>query len=150
VRVIVDANIVFSAILNTNSKIADLQVNSKETFDFLAPDYLQTELRKYHSKISMISKLTIKEIESVEYKITKPITFMSGIHIPESEWIQAEDLTKDVDDKDIPYVAFSLFYKCKIWSGDKVLRKGLENKGFKNIITTEELFELRQSKGKIK
>lgn len=28
-RIIVDANIVFSAILNTNSKIADLLLNSK-------------------------------------------------------------------------------------------------------------------------
>jgi predicted nucleic acid-binding protein len=150
VRIIVDANVVFSAILNTNSRIADLLLNSKGTFDFLAPDYLQTELRKYHRKISMISKMTIKEIEIVEYKVTKPITFMSGFHIPETKWIHAEDLAKDIDDKDIPYVAFSLFYKCKIWSGDKVLRKGLENKGFKTIISTEELFELREAKGKIK
>jgi predicted nucleic acid-binding protein len=150
VRIIVDANIVFSAILNTNSKIADLLLNSKGTFDFLAPDYLQTELRKYHSKISMISKMSIKEIEIVEYKTTRPIKFMSGIHIPSTKWIQAENLVKDVDDKDIPYVAFSLFYKCRIWSGDKVLRKGLEKKGFKNIISTEELFKLREDKSKSK
>jgi predicted nucleic acid-binding protein len=150
VRIIVDANIVFSAILNTNSKIADLLLNSKGTFDFIAPDYLQTELRKYHSKISMISKMSIKEIEIVEFKIAKPITFMSGIHIPEVKWIQAEYLAKDIDDKDIPYVAFSLFYKCKIWSGDKVLRNGLEHKGFKKIISTEELFDLRENKSKVK
>ncbi len=148
-RIIVDANIVFSAILNTNSKIADLLLNSKGTFDFLAPDYLQTELRKYHSKISKLSKLTIIEIEIVENKISKPIIFMSGIHIPETKWISAENLVKDIDSKDTPYVAFSLFYKCKIWSGDKVLRKGLENKGFKNVISTEELFDIRESKRKV-
>lgn len=45
---------------------------------------------------------------------------------------------------------FSLFYKCKIWSGDKILRKGLKNKGFKNIISTEELFKLREIKGRTK
>lgn len=108
-RIIVDANIVFSAILNTNSKIADLLLNSEGIFDFLAPDYLRTELRKYHSKISMISKMTIKEIEIIECKVTKPITFMSEIYIPEDKWILAENLAKDIDDKDIPYVAFSLF-----------------------------------------
>ena len=145
-RIIVDANVVFSAILNTNSRIADLLLNSEGTFDFLAPDYLRTELRKYHSKISMISKMTIKEIEIIEYKVTKPIRFMSEIHIPEDKWILAEDLAKDIDDKDIPYVAFSLFYNCDIWSGDKVLRKGLENKGFKKIISTEELFVLRETR----
>lgn len=60
----------FSAILNTNSKIADLLMNSKGTFEFIAPDYLQTELRKYHRKISMISKMSIKEVEIIENKIT--------------------------------------------------------------------------------
>ena len=149
-RIIVDANIVFSAILNTNSKIADILMNSKGVFDFLAPDYLQIELRKYHSKISKISNLTISEIENVESKITKPIVFMSGIHIPENKWISAENMVINIDPKDTPYIAFSLFYKCKIWSGDKALRKGLENKGFKSIISTEELFDIRESKRKVK
>jgi predicted nucleic acid-binding protein len=150
VRIIVDANIVFSAILNTNSRIADLLINSKGIFDFLAPDYLHSELRKYHSKISMISKMSLREVEIIENKVTKPIVFMSGIHIPESKWILAEDLVKDIDSKDTPYLASSMFFQCKIWSGDKELRKGLENKGFKNIISTEELFEIRETKRKAK
>lgn len=149
-RVIVDANIVFSAILNTNSKIADLLLNSKGSFTFFAPDFLQTELRKYYSKISKISKLSVGEIERIENKVTKAIVFMSVIHIPESKWIIAENMVLDIDGKDTPYVAFSLFYKCKIWSGDKVLRTGLGKKGYKNIISTEELFEIRENKRRIK
>ena len=141
-RIIVDVNIVFSAILNTNSKIADILLNSKGIFDFFAPDFLQTELDKY---LQRFRKLSIHEIKSVENRITKPIVFMSGIHIPENKWILAENMVKDIDSKDTPYVAFSLFYRCKIWSGDKALRNGLENRGFKNIISTEELFELRES-----
>src|SRR5450759_2305626 len=76
------------------------------------------------NKISKISKLSIIEIENVENKITKPIIFLSGIHIPGNKWILAENMVKDIDNKDTPYVAFSLFYKCKIWSGDKVLGNG--------------------------
>ena len=94
----------------------------------------------------MISKMTFQEIDIIETKITKPIMFISENLIPENVWLLAEDLTKDIDDKDIPYVAFSLFYNCDIWSGDKALRKGLESKGFKRIISTEELFELREKK----
>lgn len=75
---------------------------------------------------------------------------MSGIHVPEDKWISAESIVNDIDPKDTPYVAFSLFYKCKIWSGDKALSKGLANKGFKNIISTEELFDLRENKQKTK
>lgn len=147
-KIIVDANIVFSAILNTNSKIADLLLNSKGIFDFIAPDYLLMETKKYHRKISTISKMTINDVIRVENKVTKPITFLSGIHIPESKWIKAEQMVIDIDPKDTPYIAFSMFFKCKIWSGDKILRNGLISKGFTNIITTEELFELREIKRK--
>ena len=145
-RIVVDANIVFSAILNTNSKIADLLLNSKGIFEYLAPDFLQVEIRRYHYKISKLSGLSLIEIQQIENKITKPVVFMSGIHIPANKWILAEKMVIDIDPKDTPYVAFSLFYKCKIWSGDKALRNGLENKGFKNIISTEELFDYRESK----
>ncbi|MBA4408364.1 MAG: PIN domain-containing protein [Bacteroidota bacterium] len=147
-KVIVDANIVFSAILNTNSKIADLLLNSKGIFEFLAPDFLLTETIKYHKKISSISKMTLTEVVSVENKVTKPISFLSGIHIPQSKWLNAEQLVSDIDSKDTPYLAFSMFFKCKIWSGDKVLRNGLIQKGFHNVITTEELFEMREMKRK--
>lgn len=147
-RIIVDANIVFSAILNTNSKIADLLLNSKGIFDFIAPDYLLTETKKYHTKISLISGMTIEEVRNIEIKITKPISFLSGIHVPESYWIKAEQMVLDIDAKDTPYVAFSLFFKSKIWSGDKELRNGLISKGFNKIITVEELFELREVRRK--
>ena len=147
-RIIVDANIVFSAILNTNSKIADLLLNSKGIFDFIAPDYLLTETKKYHTKISLISGMTIEEVRNIEIKITKPISFLSGIHVPESYWIKAEQMVLDIDAKDTPYVAFSIFFKSKIWSGDKELRSGLISKGFNKIITVEELFELREVRRK--
>jgi len=45
VRFIVDANIVFSGILNTNGKIADLLINSKQYFTFIAPYFLRRETR---------------------------------------------------------------------------------------------------------
>lgn len=147
-RIIVDANIVFSAILNTNSKIADLLLNSNGIFDFIAPDYLLTETIKYHKKISLISKMTIDEVQSIEIKVTKPISFLSGIHVPESDWIKAEQLVIDIDSKDTPYVAFSMFFKSKIWSGDKVLRNGLITKGFSKVITTDELLEIREKRRK--
>jgi predicted nucleic acid-binding protein len=146
VRIIVDANIVFSAVLNTNSKIADLLLNSKGVFDFIAPDFLLTEIKKYHQKISLISKMTIEEVENIENKVTKPITFFSGISIPPAIWEKSEQILIDIDPKDTPYLAFSLHFRNKIWSGDKELRKGLISKGYKNIITTDELFEYREIK----
>lgn len=54
-KIIVDANIAFSAILNTNGKIADLLINCTNV-KFIAPDLLRLEIRKYHNKLAKTKK----------------------------------------------------------------------------------------------
>ena len=63
-KLIVDANIVFSGILNTNSKIGDLLINSKQHFTFIAPDFLRNEIRSHYSKLRKISGLTLEQIQN--------------------------------------------------------------------------------------
>ncbi len=145
-KIIVDANIVFSGILNSNGKIGDLLVNSKKQFEFIAPDCLRVEIRKHHTRLAKISGLTLDDIIESEIQICKDITFISEEQIKPTAWVKAQELTRGIDPKDTHYVAFSKHFKCKIWSSDKVLKKGLEKKGFTNIITTDELFLLRESR----
>ncbi len=76
-KIIVDANIVFSAILNTNGKIGDLLINSKKHFDFIAPDFLRTEIKKHYPRLIKISGLTLEQIQEAEFQIYKGITFIS-------------------------------------------------------------------------
>ena len=64
--------------------------------------------------------------------------------IKEATWIAAVKLVADIDPKDTHYVAYSKHFRCKIWSGDKKLIKGLAKKGFTKFVTTEELFSIRQ------
>ena len=54
-KLIVDANIVFSAILNTNGKIGDLLMNSRKQFKFIAPEFLRIEVAKHYTKLAKIS-----------------------------------------------------------------------------------------------
>lgn len=143
-KFIVDANIVFSGLLNSNGKIGDLLINSKKHFDYIAPDFLRTEIKKHYQKIIKISGLTIEQIQETEFQIYKDITFISEEQIKASTWIAAEKLVFDVDPKDISYIAFSKHFKCKIWSGDKALIQGLEKKNFSRFISTTELFKLRE------
>ncbi|MCA4900177.1 MAG: PIN domain-containing protein [Bacteroidota bacterium] len=42
-----------------------------------------------------------------------------------SIWQAAANLVADIDPKDTPYVAFSKHFKCKLWSGDNQLIRGL-------------------------
>ena len=143
-RFIVDANMVFSGILNTNGRIGDLLINSKQYFTFIAPDFLRSEIRNHYPKLVKISGLTIEQVQESEFQLYKDIIFISEEQIKISHWIAADALVADVDPKDTHYIAYSKQFRCKIWSGDKKLIKGLATKGFTNFITTEELYKLRE------
>ncbi len=145
-KFIVDANIVFSGILNTKGKIGDLLINSEKYFKFIAPDFLRVEIRKHHKRLVKISGMTLDEVMEAEFQICKDIIFISEEQISISNWKAAEKLVADIDQKDVHYVAFARQFKCKIWSGDMKLMKGLAKKGFTRFITTEKLYNLREGK----
>ena len=90
--------------------------------------------------------MTLDEVREAEFQIYKDITFISEEQIKQNHWLTAEKLVLDIDPKDTHYVAYSKHFRCKIWSGDKELIKGLAKKNFTNFITTEELFNLRDRK----
>jgi predicted nucleic acid-binding protein len=144
-NIIVDANIVFSGILNTNGKIGDLLINSNEYFHFIAPEFLRIEIRKHHHKLVTLSKLTSAKVQDAEFHVCKDIVFISEEQINESELIESKKLVADVDPNDFLYIAYSKHFKCKLWSGDGKLSKGIKKKGYKDILTTEELFDLRET-----
>jgi len=154
VRVIVDANIVFSGILNTKRKIGDILINSLGFIDFIAPDFLRSEIRKHHSRLVKISKLSLAEIVESEFLVCKDVKFISEEQILVTNWETAFNLVKEVDEKDVHYVAFSKQFNRKIWSGDKQLIRGLRRKGFDSFITTDELYVvcegLKRRKGRRK
>ena len=116
-KIIVDANIVFSGILNTNGKIADLLINSHKHFDFIAPNFLRTEIKKHHVRLAKISKLSLEQVKEAEKQICNEITFIEENKLKESVWRNAQKLTDDVDPKDVVYVSpnrflqFVFFYK---------------------------------------
>jgi predicted nucleic acid-binding protein len=146
VKIVVDANIVFSGILNTNGKIGDLLINSGDRFDFIAPEFLVAEIEKHYSKLVAISGLSLRDVREAQFRICKEIVFISAEQIYTKHWLNAEKLVADIDPGDIQYLAYSRHFKCKLWTGDKKLYKGLSRKGVKNIITTDELFRLRESR----
>ena len=84
--------------------------------------------------------MTLEQLREPEFQICKDITFISEEQIRLSTWIEAEKLVAEIDPKDTHYIAYSKHFRCKIWSGDKVLMSGLSKKGFTNFITTDELF----------
>lgn len=141
-NLVVDTNIVFSTLLNPHSAIGELLINIQDDFTFFAPDLLKEELKRYAPKIATYSKLSQKDLSDLEELILSSITFVSEELISEESWIEAFALTKDVDEDDTPFVALGIELNAKLWTGDKVLYKGLVKKSADSIITTADLKKL--------
>ncbi len=141
-NLIIDTNIVFSAILNPKSNIGDLLLNYQSKVNFYAPEFLLSEIEKYSEKIEKISKQTAQEIIISKILVLSSVTFISEDLILDKNWQKAFQLTKDVDEKDTPFIALALQMNTKLWSGDKKLTKGLLFKNSELIYTTQELIKL--------
>ena len=144
-KLVIDSNIVFSAILNPGSSIGDVLLNSQDSFNFYSCDYLRAEISEHKSKIILSSGYTESEYEEIKHLIFTRIDLLQEKLVPFEFWKQAANLVRDVDMNDIAFVALSLFLDAKLWTGDKVLAAGLIRKGFTNTITTQQIMEIRSS-----
>jgi predicted nucleic acid-binding protein len=142
-KFVVDTNIAFSAILNTQSKIGDLIMNSHGILEFYACDTLRSELKRHRTKLLELSKLTDEQLDQSIYQITNCLNFTAEALIPFEYWLKGADLVRDTDMDDIAFLALTEFLGVKLWTGDMELMKGLAKKGYTNVITTGELFNLR-------
>ncbi len=143
---VVDSNIVFSAILNPNSKIGQIILNGSRYFSLISVDQLNVEIANHESKILQISKLSRTEYLRLYELIRSRIRFVHHQLIDDENYQKADKLTRDIDSDDLIFVGLAVQFHCKLWSGDKKLIAGLYSKGFKQTITTEELFQIYLNK----
>lgn len=141
-RIVVDTNIAFSAILNTNSRIARIFLQPKTRFNFYSTEQLLNEIEEHKGKLKRISKVTDSDLTRSITLITHKIRFINAGLIPKELYRSAETLTSDVDIDDTEFVALTEHIIGKFWSGDKALRNGLAKKKWDKFITTEELFKM--------
>lgn len=136
---VIDANIIFSALLNPDGIIATIYFQLSKYSIFLAPDFLQQEIRKHIPRIMSLSGQSFERINNVLDLLYSKILFYPSVIIPTEIDSHAFYLLKGHDEKDIPYLSFALFFQCKLWTGDKPLRTALALKGFDICISTKEL-----------
>lgn len=129
--VIVDTNLIFSALIPKASKIREILFESNLTF--YSPNYLITEIYTHKEKLIKNSKLSESEFYLYFNGIIERINFISTDFIGTESRQKAYDLCKDVDIKDTPFVALAIELKIPIWTGDKQLKEGLKLKGFRHF-----------------
>lgn len=138
-RIIVDTNIVFSALLNSNSKICKILMHSKEHFQFFSCSFLKKEINKHRNKLLKLTKLNTEQLIELEELVTKHIEFIDENLIPKEILTQTELQLINIDVNDTVFVALTTYLEGRLWTGDLQLHKGLKAKQYKNVILTSEL-----------
>jgi predicted nucleic acid-binding protein len=134
VKIIVDSNIAFSSLLSADNTFRNELIFNEEA-EFYTCRFLIVEIFKHKEKIVKVSKLQEEELLEVFHEILKNIEFYNEVHISEENWKEAYELCKDVDLKDMPFVALTLEIDGRLWSGDEMLKDNLRNKGFNRFFT---------------
>ena len=143
-KIVVDTNIIFSALLNSNGAIGTLLFYSDPQFEFYSCAHMQTEIRRHWPKLLKISKLTDADLNRAYEQVTLKIKFIQEELIPEAVWADAEALVMEIDPDDADFVALANYLRGSLWTGDKVLYQGLRALGFQHIFTTSDLLDLRR------
>ena len=145
-RIIVDTNIAFSAILNTNSLIANILLQPKSRLHFYSTDLLLIEIEEHKNKLRQIAGYTEFELNKTISIITGKIRFIDANLIPSNILIKTQELLSNVDLDDIEFVALTAHIHGRLWTGDKALQNGLMKKGWAKFISTNDLHRMINKK----
>lgn len=126
--VVVDTNIIFSALSSSQSRFADALLRADE--QFYASELAMVELFKHKEKIVRLSRLSEDEIIRLYYLLLRKINlYKEDLISPESRRA-AYVLCCDIDETDTPHLALTLELDGLLWTGDSALKKRLKQKGF--------------------
>ena len=141
-KIVVDTNIVFSAVLNTNSKIGRILTEGSVIFDIYSIHQLNEEIITHNNKIISLTNYSDEHLNETLELLTENITFIEIEKLSDNSVKRAFDLVQNVDINDLLFVALAIELDSKLWTGDKKLVNGLKNKDFNSFISTQELYQL--------
>jgi len=142
VRVVIDTNIAFSAILNTNSLFARIILHPKSKLHFYSTDLLSIEIEEHKDKLKRLANYSDAELYKSISLIISKIRFIDAHLIPSIVFVGTQKLLEDIDIDDTEFVALTTHIRGKLWSGDKILHNGLLKKGWNKFVSTSELYQM--------
>ena len=126
--VVVDTNILFSALLRDDSTFAQLLLGSNRTFAIC--ESVIVELFEHKEKVVRLSKLDEEQVVRLYYTLVRHLSICKEDLIEPVHREQARGLCADIDPADAPHVALTLQLDGLLWTGDGKLKNGLAKKGF--------------------
>ena len=120
-RIVVDANVVISSLINKGTVFSGLLLNSVlKRFELVGPEFLLEEIGNHESKLLKYSRLSKQEFKVVYRFLLNEILLIPAVEFLDY-WPEAVRIAPHI--KDAPYVALSLGLKAPLLTGDKGLHK---------------------------
>ena len=118
-KVVMDSNILFSALMSGK----ELYVDIFRVLQIYVPDFIFKEIAKYEHRI--IEKANLKnEFTFFVRELFYEITVIPKLAISKESNQRALSLCADIDAKDSPYLALSIELNVPLWTNDKKLIQG--------------------------
>ncbi len=134
--VVVDANILISACLKINGRLANLIFSNTSKINFVIPEFVLSEIKENEAKIYNSGKIARSEFNQNLLFILSELLIIKDDEITDSIFKQSFELTKNIDPKDTIFIALAISLDALLWTGDLKLLHGVKKKGFNKIITT--------------
>jgi predicted nucleic acid-binding protein len=131
--IIVDTNILFSALVRTESAFSRILIRSER--EFVVCETTLAELFRKKEKLVRATRMDDAALTRGYYLLLKRVQLHKEVSIPRPCWHEAYELCRGIDEEDAPQVALTLALDGLLWTGDKVLRSGLSEKGFDRFFT---------------
>lgn len=116
-KVVVDTNIVFSAMLNSQGKIGQLLVLGSRHFEYFTIGLLHQEILKHRDKLLKLSGYPEEHIDRVFQIITSRIKFVDDVLLSERSIQEAKALVSKIDEDDALFLALCSQIDAKLWTG---------------------------------
>ena len=130
--IIIDSNIVLASLRSRDSVLRQ-KIMTTTQYRFTTVNFLFVEIYKYKEKIFKNAKATEEEQLQFLNNVIQKIQFQQEEIISIYNFFEAYHLCKDIDKKDIPFVALSLELDAPLWTRDGILKTHLISKGFTNF-----------------
>lgn len=135
-RVVVDANVLVSAVFNPEGPVADVFFEAYGRVDLLTPDFIHEELKAHAGRIAYERGVPVDRIEGALNKLLGRTRTIALELISSSARKQADTLALSIDEKDVAYVALALSQEAVIWTLDRKLANGLARQDVRICIDT--------------
>jgi predicted nucleic acid-binding protein len=131
--VVVDTNILFSALLRKPSRFSEILLQSEH--QFYVCESVLIELFRHKERILRLSRLEEDDVVQFYHILLRRLHVYKEDLIAPEHWRRAHTLCRTIDETDTPHVALALELDALLWTGDKSLRDGLPERGFSRFFS---------------